>query len=238
MGAAPFHVYGEGADFDAAFQRAYTQAGFEDGHSYSGTLSSKSGAVIAERTPLPMAAATMRADDLMHGETGDARALDKWGPALALPVTDAAVARRTRRVTVRTAEEWDLDGVVRTAVELAPGEMIDAISYDAIPDLTYTVTARTTEGPAVTRYRIIGQAATYVSQAEARRALVELMKSGARLPADAMGIEAVRTRADGSPLVVAERTPRPRAVKATVTIITPDRSAPIAGWLFFGYAPS
>jgi len=239
MGASPFHVFGAGADFDAAFRQAHEQSGFEEGYSYSGTLSCKPGAVIAGRTPLPMRAATLRADELMNWETGDARAVDKWGPALALPVTEAAPRTRTRRISLRSAERdsWQIHDAIRAAVELAPDEAIDLIDLDPVPPLAYTVSARTSAGESVTRYRIIGYDGDYPSQAEARRALVALLKDP-NCRADTLGIEAVRRRADGAPLVVAERTPRPRTVRATVTIISPRPDAPISGWLFFGYAPS
>lgn len=241
MGASPFELYSAGADLEQAFRAAYDQAGWEDGHSYSGTISSKSGVVAISRTPLPIDAAYARARELMEGD--DARACDKWGPACALPVTEATLRRRTRRARVSTDARYEYEATraLRATLDLQPGEVIETITLDDMPDLTFAVAMRTTEGKAVTRYRITGgylrEEQVYATLAEAKRAAKAMLADPATRT-DALQIEAVRMREDGAPLVVAERTAKPRTVRATVTTVTPKAGTPVAGWLFFGYAPS
>lgn len=242
MGASTFSVYGTGERLEDAFDEAYRQCGWEDGHSYSGTLSSKHGVTAIQRRPLPQRAAERLADDLIRAE--DPRISDKWGPAGAIPVCDeSALTTRTIRATATSSAEYPQEAAeaLVASVTLRPGEQVVSVDVEDLPPRRYRVAVRSTEGPAVTRYRILAQGRVvgddYPTQAAARTAMTEWLQSGAGYATEA-SVEAVRRRASGEPLVAATREPIARRVRGRVVVATVAADARPVGWLMFGWAPS
>lgn len=117
MGADEFFTFGPGAKIEEAFDTAQRQAGYEHGHSYSGSLAEKheytvvagDGGQVAPRYgrpyyPVsafggarqdrewpetePVSLAQARATAGRLIEEDDARIADKWGPAGAIRVRD------------------------------------------------------------------------------------------------------------------------------------------------------
>ncbi|AVO25119.1 hypothetical protein KHQ84_gp194 [Rhodococcus phage Finch] len=89
MGAYEFDQRATGKDADEAFDNARQQAQYDHGHSgYTGTIAEKHNYVIIERKPVGESEAWSLAQKLMNDD--DPRIADKWGPAGAVLVSEAA----------------------------------------------------------------------------------------------------------------------------------------------------
>ena len=103
MGATDFITYQPGADLQAAYREAVAESVSEYGRDpYNGTISTTDGAYRAVDRPLTREGASLYAQERID----DAQ---KWGPALAVPVSDDGNFTLTKvRFTV-TLEEGDDD---------------------------------------------------------------------------------------------------------------------------------
>ncbi len=101
-GAQEFSVYIKGTDPKRAFREAVEDARHERGHGgYSGTIAEKSDFKILSREPMSLNVARSFVDKHMD----DA---DKWGPALAVPIADAAPGKPLKRgLVIEARDEYE-----------------------------------------------------------------------------------------------------------------------------------
>lgn len=127
MGSATFVNYGEGSDARAVFNTLVDQAGYEHGHSYSGSIAEKSQFRVLSHTPLLLSAAEERVNVLINTP----EVSDKWGPAGALPVVTKTRTVRVHGFTYDPRTQ-DLTEVVtqllRTSARIDGVEKVQSVS--------------------------------------------------------------------------------------------------------------
>lgn len=253
MGAHDFtEVVRNISDVRRAYDNACEEALREHGHdAYNGTISTTSGVTIIEATPMSLARAQKRADEIM--DDSHSHGIEKWGNAGAIALTPGGKEeKRSKKVTLDAVEyasyEKGNQGAILAHLKPLKGYEIIRINVGGV-DLTTKVTTQATEGERETRYLIEGTRqhntweTGFESQAKARAHIDAVVKeqdisSPFIGKANASwGIYAVTRRASGKPLVVTRRQVK-RAVLDVDYYMEQIVTGKQDGWMFFGWAAS
>ena len=241
-GASGFRVFIKNPDPKAAFREAVEDAQHESGHGgYSGTIAEKDGYEVRSRDPLPHDAAHAFADK--DGENND-----KWGPAYAVPVSEAVQGTVKKfKVKVPAKSEWKArdETVVREALSM-PGasnilkvEKVTLLKEGKLPEMTIEK-----GGPA--GFKVVGPGTsiithgwtaskTFTSRAEA----IEAFKGTVRQtkPESGAKYEIVQFKATNT-FTIGDTTKSMHLFEVEGTVTEQKATGKIIGWLFYGMASS
>lgn len=254
MGAESFCVVtrktSAGDTVQSLFLAAIQKARHLEGHGgYTGTIAEKDSFISCSDTPLASEdEAIALASKLLND--ADSRVYDKWGPAGAIPFSDTPTSRTVKiKVRVERGQSPYLaaPALAREQVKLREGEVITRVhlNQDTLSK-KYLHDVAASKGRAVTRYALLVNGhlrdqELYASQAEARAAAKAMVTARPSLfHSDELAVEVIGvTRRDtGEALVTATRKLAYTEADVTVEIGKRQKSSPVAGWVFCGYASS
>lgn len=248
-GGDSFSVFVPGQDPKAAFNEAVRDAQHEHGHgSYSGTISEKASQGFAIRRREPMTR------DQAHEFTdADIEKNDKWGPAFAVPIAEAAKsAEKKFKVKVPARDEWAAREPADKAVreKFAPH-----LQGGVTPVIKVEKTTKVKEGklPEMTLekggpegFKIIGPGSrasrdgwdagrVFPSRSEALVALKELISSVK--PQSGAKYQIVKFKTSDQ-FTIGDVTKSMHLFEVEGTITLQKSTGKIIGWLFYGIASS
>jgi hypothetical protein len=246
-GGTDFSVFIQNPDAKAAFNRAVDDAQHESGHGgYSGTIAEKSGFTIRKHEPMTM-------DEAHRFVDTDIEKNEKWGPAYAIPIAEAAKSSEKKfKVKVPGKEEWAVHGeaekVVREkfAPQLQGGvsavikvEKTTKIKEGKLPEMTLAK-----GGPE--GFKVVGPGGRvhqqgwdagkiFPSRAEALTALKELVLSVK--PQTGAKYDIVKFKTTDS-FTIGDTTKSMHLFEVEGTVTFQKTTGKIIGWLFYGIASS
>ena len=260
MGAHDFtDVCWDHTDPDKAYHQLVQDALFERGHDpYNGTISTTHGWTRYQRTPVREGEARRIVRDAFDN---DLDRIEKWGPALAIPLLPQGKQEQRQRKLTLDADEYfiyendthaERDRLVRSKLKPLKGFSIIDWRVTDVSDVKTRIDTRATEGEREARYFLEGQGTAweqgYATQSEARAAAERLLSGEHRRHTPLgplmnrgnkdIGIYAVTRRSDGSPLALGRRRVKGATLTVSYDMEQESDSNTIAGWLFFGLAAS
>jgi hypothetical protein len=241
MGASSYVQTIHGDNLEDAYRRACSDAGYEHGNSYSGAINMSNGIFLADqraRLPWDAEAAAQR---LIDGHK-----VQKWESVGAIRLAKP-LSERTITLTVDTTDcaagwspqdEITLKASAAVRLKLKDGEGI--ISLDTTNSEKVRAEATTPGGAAKVVYYIhppwvagrVARHATFESQAEARAAALEAVRSAPE-HVNEVSVRAKKVASDGSEnLVTVKRvvTKRTTTVVAKVGVV----GEPVNSWMVAG----
>lgn len=249
MGAVSFQQYQEGLNLKDAFASAISDARDHHGSQmYTGSIAEKSDVVLMSNTVVGLREAHEKANEYLMQD--DARVINKWGPAGAIPVSDSeeGLLTETWSVPVKNPDFTDLSTLDLESLlppSVTKGKKVISVRLLSIENVQYGRPSISTEGGRmVTVYQVKGRGylEEFATLAEARACATERATNTPHYGsmyqvAEAVTVNSVTRREDNEYVAVVKPVVKKAELELEVTTVPESRdSLKQTGWLFFGMA--